>query len=258
MIDPGRDLIGAEFVELMGRIGFDYAELSLRDVMQLTDREFLGLERRIKASGIRCEACNNFMAFGLRATGGEADQEAVLKYAEAAFARATALGAEIIVFGSPWCRDPELGFDRGAAWAQLVGLLRRMGPPAERFGVVVAMENANRVDTNILNTVDECHRLVRDVGHPNIGILLDYYHLALEKESPDVILAVGGDLSHIHLARLYKRAYPLDSREETDYRALFHNLGKIGYDRRISIEAHTANFVRDAAESLRFLHGFVE
>lgn len=39
MIDSGRDTIGIQFVELMRRVGFDYAELSLRDIMQLTDRE---------------------------------------------------------------------------------------------------------------------------------------------------------------------------------------------------------------------------
>lgn len=258
MIDPERDPIGIESIEAMKRVGFDYAELSLGDIMLLSGKEFLAMEKRLAASGLRCEACNNCMAHGLRATGAQADHDAILKYAGAAFARARAVGAEAIVFGSPWCRDPEYGFDRAVAWAQLVELLRRLGPLAEHHSVVVAMENANRVDTNILNTVGECCRLVRDVGHPHIQVLMDFYHLSIEKESPDAILTAGDGLWHIHLARLYKRSFPKNLGEETDYASLFANLRRIGYGGRISIEAVTSDFVQDATESLRFLRSFSE
>lgn len=253
MIDPEHDPIGIDRIEKLEEIGYDYIELSLRDIMKLSDADFLQLERRVSRSGLRCEACNNFMPPDLKVTGPGVDTKSVLNYVENAFERAGRLGAEVIVFGSPLSRDIDLDFSRETAVGQMVGILRLMGSIAEKYHVTVAMEHVNRIDGNLLTSVSEALELVRRVNHPKIQLLVDYFHLSIEKESVNSILSAGSSIRHIHFARLYKRLYPKDLREDPNYVLFFENLKKIGYQYRISVEAVTDQFEKDAKETLTFL-----
>jgi hypothetical protein len=76
MIAPARDSIGVEIVETAAEIGFDYIELSLRDVTELSAPAYARLRARMARVGLPCEACNNFFPARLRLTGAEADPAA--------------------------------------------------------------------------------------------------------------------------------------------------------------------------------------
>ncbi len=258
MVRPAGDPIGIECLETLETLGYDYIELSIRDIMKLSDAEFSGLRQRISSSALRCEACNNFMAAGLRVTGPGADHEAALAYAGRTFARAAEIGAEVIVFGSPWARDIELDFSRERAHAQMVDVLQRMGPLAAQYGITIAVEHVNRVDGNLYTSVSETLTLLRDVAHPNIRLLLDFFHLSIEKEPLSCMLDAGDALRHIHFARLYQRRFPQDMREDINYEPFFANLKKLGYAHRLSIEAAPRNFREDAKKALGFLKTFQE
>ena len=62
------------------------------------------------------------------------------------------------------------------------------------------------MESNLVNTAAEGLRLAREVNHPNIQLLVDYYHLALEKENPEIILEAGPAVRHLHFAKVTGRA----------------------------------------------------
>jgi D-psicose/D-tagatose/L-ribulose 3-epimerase len=251
MIANSTDPVGVEIVESLAEIGYDYIELSLSDLAALSEPAFAGVVERVKRSGIRCETCNNFVPRRIRLTGIHARRDEALAYAAEAMDRAARLGVDTIVFGSAGAKNVPLGFPVDAAWKQIVALLRDLGPMAAQRGITIALEPINRLEANIVTLAAEGLRLAREVDHPNVRLLIDYYHLAMEKEDPAIMIEAGPAIRHLHFARLDGRGFP--DLEEEAYRDFFGCLRRIGYSRRCSIEAFTTDFPADARRALSLM-----
>lgn len=251
MISPERDPVGIDVVEETARLGYDYIELSLRDVAALDDDAFSALRKRLENSGLRSEACNNFFPSEQRITGPAFDLASLRRYTRHALERARAIGAEAVVFGSSGARSIPDGFPRDEAWRQIVDASRMIDEEAGRTGITVAIEYHNRFEANVLISMDEAIALYREVDRPRIQILFDYYHFRVENESLDVIGRAGRSLVHGHFAELEDRAFPTEPKKE--YRDFLRALAGAGYTGRLSIEAYTKNFSADAEKALAVL-----
>src|SRR4051794_31114713 len=153
MIAPAADPVGVEIVEDLAASGFDYIELSLRDLAVLPEPALAQLISRLERARLRCEVCNNFFPPEIRLTGPAADLSTALHYARAALATAARVGVSVVVFGSSGARNVPAGFPREAARGQLRELLHHLGPIAEDHRVTLAIEHLNRQESNILNSV---------------------------------------------------------------------------------------------------------
>lgn len=249
MISPATDLVGADTVEQLAVLGFDYIELSLRDVTGLSESALANLQARLDRAGLRCEACNNFFPSELRLTGSAVDVSAALGYARRAFAAAVRLGTSVVVFGSSGARNVPAGFPLEDAWIQLRTLLASLAPVAEEFGITIAIEHLNRDESNILTSLADAGRMAREVGHPRVRLLVDAYHLRQENESPTILREVAPAIAHVHVAQAAERIFP-DGRDAT-FADFFAHLRATGYAGRCSIEAYTRDFSTDAARGLR-------
>lgn len=251
MISPHRDPLGAEIVEELAASGFDYLELSLRDLAALAEPEVAKLQKRIGAAGIRCEACNNFFPAEVRLTGPEASIPRAMEYAARALERAAQLGVSIVVFGSADAKNVPPGYSHSDAWRQIVELLQTLGPVAGKLDITIVIEPLNRRESNIVCTAAEGLKLAREVAHPNIQLLIDYYHLRLESEAPDIVLEAGNAVRHVHFGEPAGRVFPIEAKPE--YEGFFACMRQIDYDARCSIEAYTTDFSRDAGRALAVL-----
>lgn len=251
MISPESDPIGIGIVEALAEMGCDYVELALAAMTALPEPAFAELARRLDRSGIRCEACNNFFPPRVRLTGPEALLPAARDYAAAALDRAARLGAQVVVFGSSGAKNVPAGFDMSAAWKQLVALLQHLGPLAQARDITIVIEPLNRQESNIVNLAAEGLKLVREVNHPHIQLLIDYYHLMIERENPAIIAEAGPSLQHVHLAHVEGRAFPTPP--DTDLQQFIQHLRQSGYSGRCSIEAYTRDFAAEAPRALRLL-----
>lgn len=250
-IKPGT--AGEDHVELLAEAGFDYLEVPLAEASALSDADFMGLISRINASGIRCEACNNFLPKTLRLTGLKADLDTALKYVEKALQRAEELGAEVVVFGSPPAKNLPEGFPYQNGFLQLVEFLQRVDPIAARHGITIAIEPISRPEANIINTFDEGCRLAEAADCGNVKVLVDYFHLANEHEKFDILITHGKQyLRHVHFASPMGRVFPKKLLEDPGYEPFFKTLRRIGYDGRISVEAFSRNVAADSKAALKF------
>lgn len=257
MICPEKDPVGIEILEPLAELGYDYIELSLRDLAVLPPADFENLRRRVERAPIACESCNNLIPPPLRVTGRDADVPRVMEYIEEAFSRAEALGAESIVFGSPLSKNVENGFPWEIAYQQLLDFAQVLGDAAARHGLFIAMEPINAGESNLLVSAKETCEFVRRADHPHIRLLVDYYHLGLDGETPDVLLEAGPWLQHIHFSGITPRAFPKSEEEDAGYAHFLGNLIRAGYESRISIEAYTRDFRRDAKEGLAFMRSLI-
>lgn len=109
-----------------------------------------------------------------------------MAYVKEAFARLARLGTEIVVFG-------------------------RIAPEARAHGLTIAIEPLRRDETNIINSAAEGLELVTAIDDPNFQLMVDFYHLAIEREDPEIVVRARDHIRHLHMANPHGRVFPLRS-----------------------------------------------
>jgi sugar phosphate isomerase/epimerase len=238
--------------------GGDYIEESVQGFLapDKPDAEFRPKAEAAAASPLPLRACNSFLPGALKSVGPDARPDEIAAYAETAFRRAKETGITTIVFGSAGSRTIPDGFDRARARRQFIGLLRRLGPIAGANGVVIVLEPLNRDETNFVNSVAEGAAVVREVGHPNVRLLADIYHMLREAEGPDALVAAGPLLRHVHIAEKEKRTPPGVAGD--DFTPYLRALRRAGYSGAISIECRWDDLAGQLPTALKTLADQIE
>ena len=239
-------------IEAAKAAGFDYLELGTSEIAALSDADFEKAAADIKQLGLPIPATNLFLPATVKVTGPQADREQQMAYVRKAFDRLSRLGTQIVVFGSGGARRVPDGFAKDEAFKQLVEFGRRIAPEARSRGITVVVEPLRREETNIINSAAEGLGLVEAIDDPNFQLMIDFYHLASEREDPAIVLRANRHIRHLHMANPQGRVYPLEW-QEYDYAPFFANLRTIGYDKRISIEGSAKDFPREAPRAIALL-----
>lgn len=239
--------------KLLKEIGYDYIEMGLSSIASLNDGEFETLADKVQKSTLNVYAFNVLFPGTIKVTGCEANSDTIKSYLDKAFNRAKALGGSIVVFGSGGSRRVPENFSYEQAFEQLISFLTIGGSLARDNGITIVVEPLRSIETNIINTASEGLELTKAVNHPNVRLLIDFYHMTCVHEDADIILKAGVEfIKHIHIANPEGRLWPKEI-SEANYYNFFKNLKKIGYDGGISIEGRTDNLDSDAPLSLECL-----
>jgi len=225
------------------KAGYDYGEMNLSAVYALSETDFCRVQSEVEASGIAAEAFNCFFPGSMRLTGPEVDFEAIEAYAKAALKRASLLGGKIAVLGSGGSRRIPEGFDRAIAGAQFLRVLQICGRAARENGMTVALEPLNRLETNIVNTVEEGAFFIRAAGEPGARLLADFYHVFREDEPLSHIPDAGDILVHTHLARANADRRMPEAEDLDTLRTWAEILSAAGYSGRLSLEGGFDDFI---------------
>ncbi len=234
------------------RYGFDYLEPSAAEVAAMGTGAFQAFKRNVLASTIRCECFNSLIQRkDLHVVGDDVHWDRLSEYLEFTLARCRQLGGTIVVWGSAGSRNVPPGFSRAKAWTQIQDFLRRAGNIARQHDIIIAIEPLRHQESNIINTGVEALRLVQEINHPNIKMIIDYYHLREEKENLDIIWKARKEIVHFHFANPHGRLWPKSPAEDPEYSQFFMLVKKIHFHGGISIEGQ-GSFAQDAAASLAF------
>ena len=105
---------------------------------------------------------------------------------------------------------------------------------AEDYGVIYSVEAVNRFESCLINTASEALSYVDEIGSPNIGVLLDTYHMNIEENNiGDAIRLVGNKLTAFHTGENNRTA---PGKGHLDWDEIFKALSDIGYKGRIVSE----------------------
>lgn len=150
---------------------------------------------------------------------------------------AAAIGAPLVSCHGAVGRVRALGDIDQEYHHYLVGV-QRITAQAAKLDLLVAMEVLNRYESHLLNTAAETLAFISEVGAPNIGILLDAYHMNIEEADPAAAIADTGDrLFLFHAADSNRQAV---GRGNTNFLAITRALQRIGYSGDIIIECTAA------------------
>lgn len=201
-------------------------------------------------------AFNLFIPGELKVVGPAVDEKAVLEYVETVLSRISRTDTRMVVWGSGGSRRVPDGFDRKTAEKQFVAIAKKIARIAEKYQIVIALENLNSTETNFINTVGESLRIVKKVHHPNLRINTDIYHMLKENEPPAMIYKARKYLVHAEIAEKNGRTPPGVAGE--DFRPYLRELKKAGYQGNIVIEGQWADFPKMAAPALQFLQNQID
>lgn len=232
------------------RYGFDYLEPGAATVAGMSAADFQAFKANVAASRLRCTSFNSFVR-KLKVVGENVNLDEVRGYLNLCLRRCREVGGQIIVWGSAGSRNVPEGFSRERAWDQIKAFLRLAGDAAKPLGQTIAIEPLRHQESNIINTAAEALRLVDEVGHPNVRMIVDYYHLRVENEDPGIIWKARGKIVHFHFANPQGRRWPKSASEDPEYAQFFALVKQIGFHGGISIEGN-GSFEQDARASLAF------
>ena len=119
---------------------------------------------------------------------------------------------------------------------------------------MIAIEPLRTQESNIINTGAEAQKLVHEVNRPNIRMIIDYYHMRVMNEDPEIVWQARKDIVHFHFANPNGRLWPKSPSEDPEYARFFAMVKKIKFRGGISIEGR-GDLDADAAQSLAFFRG---
>lgn len=233
--------------------GVDFIEGFVQEWFQpeTPDAAHVSPATEFRARGFAVPAANRFLPPDLKVSGPNVDYARLDKFAATAFRRAKAHGTTLIVFGSAGARQVPEGFSMTTAFEQYVDVLKQCGPLAEEHGVTLLVEPLNRGECNLVNTILEGAEAVRRANTRGVQLLVDFFHMVRNGESPDDVVKVGPLIHHTHTAENRDRAAPGVHNE--DFRPFFRALRRTGYNQRLTIEADWTDFPAQAAPAVAVL-----
>ena len=132
-----------------------------------------------------------------------------------------------------------------AEWDSAVDGLRQAGERAAACGVTLAVEVLNRFETHFLNTTDDALALLDAVGHPNVRLHLDTFHMNVEeKRLPDAFTRGARLLAHVHAAENDRGSV---GSGHVDWPGVRDALNRAGYDGWVVAETFTGAIPEIAA-----------
>jgi 5-keto-L-gluconate epimerase len=119
-------------------------------------------------------------------------------------------------------------------WSVAVERLHLTIKYAKERGVRITLEPVNRYESDFINNAADGMKLVRDVGLPNLGLMLDLFHMNIEDPVIEEGLKLAGDkLWHVHIADT-NRLYP--GAGHMDFDPILKTLLEMQYDGYLSAE----------------------
>ncbi len=144
------------------------------------------------------------------------------------------LGAETIIYGSPFSRNVGAGSDYRQARAWFVEGVRKAAEHAATRGVTICVEPLPADCTDLCTTSESAYTLVLSVDHPNFGLMLDCKAMTSEVRPVEKTIGLFGRYAkHVHVNDPNSRAPGFGA---LDYQPILNALKAAGYDGWISLE----------------------
>ena len=229
---------GLALMDKAKQMGFDSFEFGLEDVSHVDAAK---LKQKMQQTGLRVVVCG---AFGpdrdLTHEDGSV-RENSLNYITQAIQLCQKAGCKTLggpMYSAVGKRRHVPPDQKKKEWDLAVKGLKEAGKRAADAGVNLAIEPLNRFETDLINTTDQCEKLVNEIGMNNVGFHLDSFHMNIEeKNSGDAIRRAGKRLFHFHACE-NDRGAP-GSGVNIDWPNIAAALKEVGYKGEAVIETFT-------------------
>jgi sugar phosphate isomerase/epimerase len=244
-------VITPQQIEAAIAAGFDFVELPAR-ALSPEGRHHLMLRSVSRALAqsrrpIKVEVFSALLPEDLPIVGPNVDGQRLQRYLQRAFTAMWALGGVLVVLGMGPSRRVPRGFPHEQAEEQFAQALRFIREAADRNGLDLVLNPLNRLETNLLTTLNDCCRFFADHDVTQVGLLADSYHLLGEPEPLEAVIECSALVEHVHIADS-QQAPP--GQGDFDFEPFFATLRTIGYQGRLSLRCNWGDFASEAGPAL--------
>lgn len=224
------------YADKVARLGFDILEIAASPLPDYSKEQIQALKSCAKNNGIRLTAGHGPNPSQNIASADPAVRANAIEFYKKLFDVMGQLDIDLIGGGiySYWPVDYTRPIDKEGDWKRSVEGVREMAHIAAQNNITLCLEVLNRFEGYLLNTSEEGTRFVKEVGEPNVKVMLDTFHMNIEETSiGDAIRTAGPLLGHFHTGEC-NRLCP--GRGRTPWREIHDALRDIGYDQACVME----------------------
>jgi len=231
---------GGDYLKYPGRVaklGFDILEIACTGVADMTASQIGELNRAVEDSGISLTAGHGPNPNQNITSADPAVVANAFDFWQRTFAALERLRVPFVggALYSYWPVDFSQPIDKARDRARSVAEMKKLARIAANHGITLGMEALNRFEGYLLNTAEEAAAYVRDVGEPNVKVMLDTFHMNIEEDSmTDAIRTAGPHLGNLHVGEANRK--PPYENSRMDWRALGAALRETGYNGTVVME----------------------
>lgn len=224
----------AERLVNLQRYGFDAVELRGYGLLERTKETQLAIvEAEVPVSTI-CAGFDGSLVHPEPAQRRRAldDCKRLLDLAEGWEANGLIIAAD---YGTPPLPDLRPAVDTAVLLHDLfLAGLQELGDHLRGMRTALLIEPLNRYESRALRQVAPALELCRQVGSPNIKVIYDTFHMAIEEADPVAALqSMGEHLGHVHLADSNRQ---IPGHGHTNFAVLLHTLRAMNYQGAMALE----------------------
>ena len=223
---------GFKLVPQFKEAGYDFIETTVAAYGGISDEEFEEFLKEASGCGLPVEAANCLFPGIYLYTEQDKAVEWIRKVAD----RSARLGIKTLVFGSGGARQFTDEMTEDEALNFLANLLNIMAPIVAEKDITIVVEPLEKPATNCINETHTGAKLVRMVNHPNIRLLVDYFHYVRENDRLDPMNVPL--FAHIHTADPVTRSCQTEITEH--FKIFLNSLKANGWDGNLSLECGLA------------------
>lgn len=195
-----------------------------------------------------CSMQSIWYGIGQNIFGSQRDRLFLEDYTKKAILFAQSMGIKNLVFGSP--KNRNMAVESEENYHIALDFFKKLGDFAHSHDTVLAIEpNPAVYGTNFLNYTKQACEFVKRADSPGLMVNADMSTIIYNKENPHVIKTYKNLINHIHISA--PELAPISRCEE--YSTLKKVLGKIDYDKYISLEMKNTGDAGTAKQSIILL-----
>ncbi len=116
-------------------------------------------------------------------------------------------------------------------------------------GAYMLIEGCNRYESRYLNSLIDCKEMVVTAGAKRIGLLADFFHMAMEeRDLPQTIRECGSLIKHVHLGDSNRLA---PGYGHTDWKSSMAALKGIGFDGYMNLECNLSGDLKEELKRIK-------
>lgn len=191
----------AKYIRKAVDIGFDILEFQAQPLLEMDKEKMLSLKQLADECGIELTYSLGLDPAYDVSSADESVRRGGVDYLQRIVERIGLMGGKLLsgVSYAGWGSPNYIVDDKTAIVERSKKSMRDIVKTAENYGVTYCVEAVNRFEGCVINTAQEALDYVKDIDSPNIGVLLDTYHMNIEERSiGDAIRLVGDKLTSFH------------------------------------------------------------
>ena len=226
----------SKYIKKAAKIGFDVLEFQAQPLLEMSDSKLLDLKKEADEVGIELT-----YSLGLdpRYDVSSPDEKVRLggvDYLKRIVEQIGKMEGTLLsgVSYAGWGSPDYVMDDKRPLLENSLKSMRSIIKTAEDNGVTYCVEAVNRFEGCLINTAAEALSYADEIDSPNIGVLLDTYHMNIEENNiGDAIRLVGDRLTSFHTGENNRTA---PGKGHLDWDEIFGALRDINYKNRIVCE----------------------